>query len=291
MQASTVNVAGVTITHPDRVVYPDAGLTKLDLAKYYDTVATWMLPHVVGRPLTLVFCPQGVSADCAYLKHGKAWGPKALRRVRIQEKTKEGEYMVVESVDGLVSLMQMNWIEAHTWNSTIADIEHPDRLVFDLDPGPKVTWPRVIAAARQVRAALETLRLRSWVKTTGGRGLHVVVPIRPEHDWSECLSFARQVAETMAAAQPAKYTTEFAKAGREASILIDYLRNNRTNTSIAAFSPRARPGATVSVPLGWDELAPSAPPERWTVRTVPRRLARLRADPWAEYWTARQRIR
>lgn len=285
-----VEVAGVTITHPDRVVYPDAALTKLDLARYYEQVGDWMLPHVAGRPLTLVFCPDGIGGECTYLKHGKPWGPKALRRVRIREKTKTGEYMVADTLAGLVSIMQMNWLETHTWNSTVDHLEQPDRLIFDLDPGPDITWAQVVAAARQARAALAARQLQSWVKTSGGRGLHVVVPLVPACDWAAGLTFAESVAADMVRDAPRRFTTNFSKLGREARILIDVMRNNRANTAIAAFSPRARAGAPVSTPLSWDELSTRRPPARFTVRTVPRRLADLTEDPWAAYWTCDQRL-
>jgi len=247
-----------------------------------------MLPHVAARPLTLVLCPDGIDGACTYLKHGKAWGPKALRRVKIREKTKVGEYMVADSIEGLVSIMQMNWLETHTWNSTVDDLEQPDRLVFDLDPGPDVTWAQVVASAREVRAVLDDQGLQSWVKTTGGRGLHVVVPVARTRSWGEGLAFAERVAETLVTAAPSTYTTNFSKAGREALILIDVLRNRRGSTVVAPFSPRARPGAPVSTPLAWDELSARRRPDRWTVRTVPRRLEQLRADPWAGYWDCAQ---
>jgi bifunctional non-homologous end joining protein LigD len=160
--------------------------------------------------------------------------------------------------------------------------------VWDLDPGSHVSWPQVVTGARLVRDVLRTLGLAAWVKTTGGRGLHVVVPLKPQRSVAECLDFARAVSEAIAATEPRAYTTAFAKAGRERKILIDYLRNNRTNTSVCAFSPRARPGARVSMPLDWDELARG--PQRWTLLTVPRRLARRRVDPWRDYWRSRQTI-
>ena len=281
-------VAGVRISHPDRLIYPDLGISKIQLARYYEEIADWIVPHVAGRPLTLVHCPAGLAAPCIYLKHAKAWGPSALRRVKIQEKTKVGEYLVADSIEAVVSLAQMGIVEIHTWNSTMADIERPNRIVWDLDPGPAVTWKQVVKAAGLVRDVLKTLGLTSWVKTTGGRGLHVVVPIKPARDVAECLEFSRNVSEAIARTDPQLYTTTFAKLGRERKILIDYLRNNRTNTSVCAYSPRARPGAMVSMPLDWSDL--SASPERWTLTTVPRRLKRLRADPWAEYWTAAQEI-
>jgi bifunctional non-homologous end joining protein LigD len=284
--ASTV--AGVRISHPDRLIYPDLGISKIQLARYYEDIADWIVPHVSGRPLTLVHCPDGLAAPCIYLKHAKAWGPSALRRVKIQEKTKVGEYLVADSIEGVVSLAHMGIVEIHTWNSTAGDIERPNRIVWDLDPGPSVTWRQVRTAAGLVRDLLTTLGLRSWVKTTGGRGLHVVVPLTPEREVAQCLEFSRAVSEALARTDPRLYTTKFAKVGRERKILIDYLRNNRTNTSIAAFSPRARPGAPVSMPIDWDDFGAS--PERWTLTTVRSRLKRLRVDPWATYWSAGQTI-
>jgi bifunctional non-homologous end joining protein LigD len=281
-------VAGIRLSHPERLIYPDLHLSKLELARYYERIGEWILPHVRARPLTLVHCPEGIAGPCQFLRHAKAWGPNALRRVRIREKTKIGEYLVADTVAAVVALAQVGIIEIHTWNSTADDVERPNRMVWDLDPGPEVTWKQTVAAARLLRDVLETLGLASWVKTTGGRGLHVVVPITPSVDWSACLSFSRDVGEVIVRTNPALYTTAFRKQGRERQILIDYLRNNRTNTSICAYSPRARPGAPVSVPLGWKEL--SIRPERWTLHTVVRRLARLRVDPWTTYWTTAQRV-
>jgi len=290
-------VAGVSISHPERVLFPAAGATKLDLAKYYETIADSMLPHLVDRPLTLVHCPKGVPAggarkgvDCVFMKHAKVWGPSALRRVRIREKTKVGEYLIADSVAALVGLAQMDVLEIHTWNSRCARVEHPDRIVVDLDPGEEIGWTEVVGAARVVRSMLQALGLDSFVKTTGGRGLHVVVPLVPSADWNECLAFARAFAQTLVRRQPETFTERFAKAGRSDKILIDYLRNNRTNTSIAAFSTRAKPDAPVSVPLAWRELSPKLTPERFTMRTVAARLARHQIDPWQDYWTTKQRI-
>jgi bifunctional non-homologous end joining protein LigD len=288
MIAARETVAGISVSHPDRLIYPDLSLSKVQLARYYEDIGEWILPHIRGRPLTLVHCPAGVSGPCTFLRHAKAWGPSALRRVRIKEKTKVGEYLVADSLSAVVALAQMGVVEIHTWNSTADDVERPNRLVWDLDPGPQISWKQCVKAARALRELLKALGLAAWVKTTGGRGLHVVVPIKPSLDWSDCLAFSRDVSEAMARTDPALYTTRFAKQGRERKILIDYLRNNRTTTSICAYSPRARPGARVSMPLDWGEL--SQGPERWTLLTVPRRLHRLSADPWAEYRTTLQRI-
>jgi bifunctional non-homologous end joining protein LigD len=287
-EVSTSTVAGIRISHPDRLIYPDLAISKIQLARYYEQIADWIVPHAAGRPLTLVHCPAGLASPCLYLKHAKAWGPSALRRVKIQEKTKVGEYLVADSIEAVVSLAQMGIVEIHTWNSTADDVDRPNRIVWDLDPGPSISWMQVTKAGGLVREVLKTLGLKSWVKTTGGRGLHVVAPVTPERDVAQCLAFSRAVSEALVSTDPRLYTTTFAKAGRERKILIDYLRNNRTNTSICAFSPRASAGATVSMPIDWDDL--DAKPDRWTLTTVPTRLRRLRVDPWAKYWTTTQQI-
>jgi bifunctional non-homologous end joining protein LigD len=280
-------VRGIRISSPGRIVYPELELTKLDLVGYYDRVADAMFPHVENRPLTLVHCPDGLQAPCNYMRHRRAWGPSVLKRVAIKEKTKVGEYLAVVNPEGVIALAQMGIIEVHTWNSTIDDVERPNRIVWDLDPGPKVAFKEVIGAAKAVREMLAALGLDSWVKTTGGRGIHVIAPLKADRPWDECLAFAKAVAEALTRSDPSRYTTAFAKAGREKKILIDYLRNNRTNTSVAAFSARAKPAATVSMPVSWQRLTAKLNPESFDVISVPRKR---RADPWREYWSCRQQI-
>jgi bifunctional non-homologous end joining protein LigD len=283
-------VAGVALSHPDRVLYPETGFTKLDLARYYEAIADWVLPHVKGRPLTLVRCPEGITNECFFMKHSNVRAPEALRRIRIQEKTKIGEYLIADDVAGLVSLVQMGVLEIHTWNSCEDRVEQPDRIVLDIDPGPQVKPELVVEAARTIRHELKSSGLESFVKTTGGAGLHVVAPLTPAADWTVCLEFSRRIAEQMARVDPSVYTTKFAKKGRERKILIDYLRNNRTNTSVAAFSTRSRPGAPVSVPVSWDELNSDVLVRPYGVKSVLQRLNRLKKDPWAAYWRSRQKI-
>ncbi len=284
----SAEIAGVRISNPDRVVYPDLGLTKGDVARYYEAVADAIVPHLRGRPLTLYHCPVGLAGACRFMKHSKVWAPEAVRRVAIREKTKTGEYLVIDDAASLLSVVQMDVLELHTWNSTTDRLEEPDRIVLDLDPGPDVRFAEVVRGARVVKDALAALGLPSFAKTTGGAGLHVVVPLVPARPWQECLAFSRAFAAAIVRHDPRRFTTAFARAGRERKILIDYLRNNRTNTSVAAFSTRARPGAPVSVPISWEELGPRVRPERHTIRTVPRRLASLREDPWRGYEAARR---
>jgi bifunctional non-homologous end joining protein LigD len=280
---------GISITHPQRVVNAELGLTKRELGRYYDTVAEVMLPHLRDRPLTLVQCAPDF-AHCRFLRHSGQRAPANVRVIQIREQRKIGDYMVVDDATALLALAQRNIVEFHTWNAPASHVERPDRIVIDLDPGHDVTWPTVVRAARLVRSTLDELGLRSWLKTTGGDGLHIVVPIAPKHDWATCLEFARTVASSLEAHDPSTYTTRFAKRGRERLILVDYLRNNRTNTSVAAWSARSRAGATISMPLSWDELTPRFRPERWTVRSVNRRTIEARAPLWAEYFRTKQAL-
>ncbi|MFN7133360.1 MAG: non-homologous end-joining DNA ligase, partial [Myxococcales bacterium] len=222
---------GVRISHPDRVVYPEPGLTKLGLARYHDAVAEWALPHLLHRPLTLLRCPNAIGDGCAFMRHSRVWAPAPLRKVEIPEKTKVGEYLYVDGVPSLLALVQMDALELHTWNSRIDAVEQPDRVVLDLDPGPEVRWAEVVEAAKLLRTLLEALGLASFVKTTGGRGLHVVVPLAPVHDWTVCLAFARNLASALARHDPRRFTTAYAKRGREKKLPLDYLRNNRPTTS------------------------------------------------------------
>jgi bifunctional non-homologous end joining protein LigD len=285
--AADAVVRGTAISHPARIIYPALGFSKLDLARYYERAGDRILPHVVDRPLTLVHCPDGLQSACNYMRHRRVWGPSVLRRVSIREKTKVGEYLAVDDVEGVIALAQMGVVEIHTWNSTTGNVEKPNRLVWDFDPGPRASWQDVITAAKAVRELLETLGLQSWLKTTGGRGLHVVAPIVPQREWDQCLDFARAVASALARTDPALYTITFAKQGRESKILIDYLRNNRTNTSVCAYSARAREAGTVSMPIRWTQLKATLEPEAFTVENTARRA---QADPWRDYWTCRQKI-
>lgn len=292
---ATTTVAEIAISHPERVVYPALGATKLDIARYYDAVSAWMLPHIDARPLTLLRCERAIDpaapdgkGGCTMMRHGRAWGPAALRRITIAETRKTGEYLVAETRAALVALAQMDVVEIHTWNGRAASPYQHDRIVIDLDPGPAVPWADVVAAARLVRSAFEAVELKSWVKTTGGEGLHVVVPIAPT-PWAECLAFARAIATALVRHEGKRFTTALAKAGREKRILLDVLRNNRANTSAAAYSLRARPEATVSMPIAWAALTPRLNPNRFTIRTVPKLLQRD-DDPWQDAWRARQRL-
>lgn len=281
---------GLKLTHPERVVYPDLGLTKLDLVSYYAEVSEWMLPHVANRPLSLVRCPTGQTGHCFYQKHASAGTPAALQRVVIQEKDKAEEYLVIHSLAGLLSLIQMGVLEIHPWGSTLDDIEKPDRLIFDLDPDPAVAWPDVITAARELKDRLGDLGLKSFPKTSGGKGLHLVVPIQRRTAWPQAKQFCRAIAMQMAKDSPRRFTANMSKAQRHGKIYIDYLRNDRGATAIAPYSTRSRPGAPVATPLGWREVTPRTRSDQFGVQNVPDRLTSLKADPWEELPRVKQSL-
>ena len=283
-------VAGVRLTHPERVVYPEQGITKLGLASFYVEIADWILPHVADRPLSLLRCPTGRGQLCFYQKHLEASAPAALGRVTIQEKDTTGVYSVVRDVAGLVSLVQMGVLEIHPWGSRADDVERPDRLTIDLDPSGEVGWPAVADGARRVRKLLRSVGLESFVKTSGGKGLHVVAPIQRRLAWPELKAFCKAIALRMAADSPDEFTTSPLKAARKNKTFVDYLRNERGATSVAAYSTRARQGAPVSTPVGWDELDSDLRSDYFNVENLPARLKKLRRDPWRELAGMRQSI-
>lgn len=251
----------VRLTHPDRVLWPGAGLTKADLAAYWQTMADLALPHIAGRPLALVRCPDGIDGEQFFQKKVSPGFPPQILDLRIGKE----QVLAIEDAEGLQALAQMSAIEIHPWGARLDDIERPDRLVFDFDPDPGVAFARVVEAAIVLREALAEADLQSFPKTTGGKGLHVVVPIVPELDWDAAKAFCHDVARWMVRRDPARFTAELAKKARQDRIFIDYLRNGRGATAIAPFSPRARPGATIAMPLSWAEVKPSLEPARYTL--------------------------
>jgi bifunctional non-homologous end joining protein LigD len=282
--------AGVRLTHPDRVFYPEAGIGKVTLARYYQAIREWALPHLANRPLSLVRCPQGHTGECFYQKHIGSSVPDVVGRVEIAEKSVTGTYPVVENIAGLIAMVQMDVLEIHPWGSTVAQLETPDRVTFDFDPDVGLPWERVTEAAIAMREMLLGIGLRSFAKTTGGKGLHVVVPVASKLDWKAIEEFAKWVAGQFVKADPDRFTATMAKRARAGRIFIDYLRNSRGATAIGAYSPRARPGARVATPLFWEEVENGVKADAFTVATVPDRLAQLTSDPWADLPKLRQSI-
>ncbi|HEY1862803.1 MAG TPA: DNA ligase D [Roseiarcus sp.] len=275
--------SSVTLTHPDRIYWPDEGVTKEGLADYYAEAWPFMKPLIVNRALALVRCPDGIGGQTFFQKH--AW--KGLNRnIALVKDPEEPEPLIsIRDFDGLMALVQSAALEIHPWGSTVTDWERPDMIVMDLDPGEDVDWTSVIAAGEEVRDRLKNVGLAAFVKTSGGKGLHVVSPIKPKAEWPAVKAFTKSMADSMAADSPDRFVSTIPKARRHGKILIDYLRNQRGMTAVSAYSTRARPGAAVSMPLAWEELSPEIGPAYFTIRNAPARLSSV-ADPWADFRSA-----
>jgi bifunctional non-homologous end joining protein LigD len=276
----------VQLTHPDRVYWPDAGVTKQGLADYYADAWRFISPFITERPLALLRGPEGIAGQTFFQKHAwKGLNPH-IDLVR-DPKDKAGEPLIsIHDLDGLMALVQSGVLEIHPWGSTTADWEHPDMIIMDLDPGDGIVWDDVVAAARETRERLERAGLTAFVKTSGGKGLHVVAPLRPKAAWPAVKAFTKAIADGMAADDPRRYVSTITKAKRQGRILIDYLRNQRGTTAVAPYSTRARPGAPVSMPLAWDELGSVIGAAYFTVENAPKRLAATTDDPWSSFRAA-----
>ena len=280
---------GVRFTHPDRVLYPGTKLTKLDIARYYAAIQGGVLPELSRRLLTLVRSP-AVGMKTFYQKHIGDEAPAAIKRFDIDGQAEPEVYPYIEDLPGLVGLVQMGVLEIHPWGSRVNKLEMPDRVTMDLDPDEGLPWQRVTEAALDVRCALTGIGLESFAKTTGGKGLHVVIPLTPKLDWDQVKAFAKWLADSFVAQRPQDFTANMAKRARHGRIYIDYLRNGRGATAVGLYTPRARPGAPVSMPVSWEEVEKGVKPDEFTVETVPRRLAARASDPWAAIDEIRQSI-
>ncbi|MFC7052100.1 DNA ligase D [Hansschlegelia quercus] len=272
--------SSVKLTHPDRVYWPEDGVTKQGLADYYMEVWPRIAPFIVNRPLSLVRCPGGVTQQCFFQKHGWKGMSNAIKTMPDPQNPADEPMVMIDDRDGLLGLVQGGTLEIHPWGAPRADIDKPDMIIMDLDPGDGVKWETVIEAALEVKRRLEAAGLAAFVKTSGGKGLHVVSPLTPSAGWDETKAFCKAMADSMSADEPEKYVSVVSKAKRGGKILVDYLRNGRGATAVAPYSTRARPGAAVSAPLTWDELGPAIGPAYFTVSTMPTRLASLQRDPW-----------
>ncbi len=273
-------VGGVRLSHADKELWP--GITKRDLAEYWQAVAPHALPEIAGRPLALVRCPDGIAHEHFFQKHPGIGFPKQLRA----DKVDGAPYLVIDDAAGLIAAAQMAAIELHAWGSREPDAARPDRLVFDLDPGDGITMADLVAGAREIEDRLKRLGLAAFCRTSGGKGLHVVAPLLPRAGWDEARAWCRAFAELMVADQPQHYVAAVKKSIRTGKILVDWLRNGLGSTAIASFSPRARPGAGVATRLAWREVTARLDPAALNLRTVPDRLRRQRADPWAGFEAA-----
>ncbi len=273
--------SSVSLTHGDRLYWPDEGVTKAGLADYYTEVWRYMGPFIVGRPLALVRCPNGIGGQHFFQKH--AWKGMNRNIALAKDPQDEEPYVSINDLNGLIGLVQAAVLEIHPWGSMVGNWEKPDTIIMDLDPGPGVAWTEVIAAAQETGERLKRAGLFPFVKTSGGKGLHIVCPLVAKAEWPAVKAFTKGIADAMAADSPDRYVSTITKSKRRGKILIDYLRNQRGSTAVAPYSTRARPGAAVSMPLSWDELSPAVGPDYFTVLNVPTRLAALRSDPWADF--------
>jgi bifunctional non-homologous end joining protein LigD len=278
------------VTHGERVIDPSTGLTKLDLVRYYESVAEWMLPHLKGRPCSLVRGPEGIDKELFFQKHLGKLQLKGVNTLDPKLWPEHEALLEVGTAKGIAEAAQMNVIEFHTWNATAKHIDKPDRMVFDLDPGERVPWTRVQEAATLVHSFLEELGLRAWLKTSGGKGLHVVVPIAPKLDWDTVKGFSQAVVEQIAEVLPDRFSAKSGPANRIGKIFIDYIRNSHGATTAAAFSARARPGLGVSMPVDWGQLASLKSGAQWTIVNAREHLSFQKEDPWAGYWSCKQTL-
>jgi len=283
-------VAGVKISNPAKELYPEAGITKLELARYYEAVADWIVPQLERRPLTLVRCPNGWDKKCFFQKHLDKKVSSALERVTVQEKDGPAEYMMASSAEAVVTTLQMGALELHPSGARADNLDHPDRIILDFDPDEKLPWSDVVTAATSMRSLLETIGLASFLKTTGGKGLHVVIPIEPTVIWDNVKGFSKALADMFSATFPDRYLSTMSKAARRGKIFIDYLRNDAAATAIAAYSLRARKNAPIAMPISWDELSTDLRADYFNVRNAITRLKRQKKDPWAELTTSSQSL-
>lgn len=283
-------VGGIKVSNANRVIDPSSGLTKLDLVRYYESIAPWMLPHLKGRPCSLVRGPSGIHGELFFQKHDEKVSIPGIKELDPSLWPGHGALLEIGSALALANAAQMNVIEFHTWNSTAKNIDKPDRIVFDLDPGEGTPWQHVQDAASLVRTLLSELGLEAWLKTSGGKGLHVVVPIVPRLDYETVKGFSQRVVEHLARTIPSRFVAKSGPSNRKGKLFVDYLRNGHGATTAAAFSARARPGLGVSMPVPWDDLAKLKSGAQWTIATAREHLSFQTEDPWAGYWKKKQTL-
>jgi bifunctional non-homologous end joining protein LigD len=283
-------VSQVKVTHPERIVDPTSGVTKLDLVRYYESVAQWMLPHLKDRPLAMVRAPTGISGELFFQKHAEKTSMPGLKAHDPKLWPNHPPLLTVDTVDALMAAAQMNVVEFHTWNSTIRRIDKPDRVIFDLDPGEGVQWKQIQEAALLVRTLLMELELKAWLKTTGGKGLHVVVPLAPRLGYQSVKLCSQAIVRHIAKTIPDRFSAKSGAANRIGKVYVDYLRNGKAQTTATAFSARARPGMGVSIPVSWEQLSDLKSGAQWTVQTAREYLSFQTQDPWETYWSTGQSL-
>jgi bifunctional non-homologous end joining protein LigD len=279
-------IAGVQLSHPDKVLYPDNGITKRDVADYYAGVQEWMLPHIIERPLALVRCPGGLASKCFFQRNWTETLPPQIGKVDIGEGRKKEFHVTISDLSGIIALAQIGVLEMHTWNCRVSDIERPDQIIFDLDPGPDLNWKRIVEATRLVNRTLESLQLPTFLKTSGGKGLHITVPIEPNVDWDSAKSFCATISKSLAEKSDL-FVANMRKDLRGGKVYLDYNRNGRTATAVAPYSTRARAGAPVSMPISWDELGRLKSANQFNVKTALQYIDKRKKDPWRDFEKSR----
>ncbi|MEO5737797.1 MAG: DNA ligase D, partial [Variovorax sp.] len=287
---SSTSGASIKVSHGERVVDATTGITKLDLVRYYESVAEFILPHLKGRPCSLVRGPTGVTGELFFQKHGEKIGIAGITELPESLWPGHASLLEVSNPKALAGAAQMNVIEFHTWNAMVKAINKPDRMIFDLDPGEGTSWGHIQEAATLVHAMLDALGLQAWLKTSGGKGLHVVVPLAPRYDYDTVKGFSQAIVQHLAKTIPARFVAKSGPSNRLGKLFVDYLRNGHGATTATAFSARARPGMGVSMPMAWDALPSLKSGAQWSVRTAREHLSFQTVDPWADYWTSRQAL-
>ena len=288
--AEEIIKAGIRVTHPDRIVFPDQGLSKNDLIAYYESAANLMLPHLTNRPLSLVRCPAGSGRHCFFQKHDTGGFPGAMHHVAIEESSgKKQDYFYVNDLSGVVAAVQMSVLEFHIWGCRIDQVEKPDRIVFDLDPDVGLAFEDVRHAALDLRDRLAAIGLATFPMLSGGKGFHIIAPLARRAEWPEVKAFCKGFAEALANEASDRYVANMAKARRKGRIFVDYLRNERGSTAIAPYSTRSRAGAPVAAPITWDEVKTVNGANIFTVQNMPARM-KTAGDPWPGYFDVRQSI-
>lgn len=278
------------LTHPDKILYPEDKITKLQLAEYYAAISAWILPYIINRPLTLVRCPEGYK-NCFFQKHISNMKPNDIYNIPIKEKSGKSNYIYIKDQAGLLALPQLGVLEIHPWSSNNTNIELPDMIIFDFDPAPDVKWKNVVKAAFAAKEYLDKLKLTSFVRTTGGKGLHVVIPIKPKYDWDKIKEFARAFVDFLVEQHPSEYVVNMNKAKRKGKIFVDYLRNQRGATAIASYSTRARIHAPIATPIAWNELTDDPRDTAYTLKTIMTRMNALKKDPWHDFFKLKQSLK
>jgi bifunctional non-homologous end joining protein LigD len=287
--AASKAAPSIKITNPERLIDPSSGLKKQDLVHYYEGIADRILPHLKDRPVSLVRVPEGITGQLFFQKHLES---KILGLKELDPNLWPGHtaLLAVNSAQALLSAAQMNVVEFHTWNSTTRNIDKPDRVIFDLDPGEGVQWATVKEAAMLTHALLDELGLKSWLKTSGGKGLHVVVPLASRLDYEVVKDFSQALVQHLAKTIPSRFVAKSGPSNRVGKIFVDYLRNGHAQTTAAAFSARARPGLGVSMPISWEALPELKGGAQWTIATAREYLSFEETDPWSKYWNCKQTL-